>query len=92
MAKFQGEQRKALRRNIKLDGIAATHDGRRLSCRIRDISDTGARIEFKMDDDVPDEFALIIGGNEDVRRLCTVVRRIDRSVGVRFPERAPPPH
>ena len=49
-----------------------------LSCIIWDISDSGARLTVADDQQVPDEFTLLL------RRRCRVVRRYDGQVGVVF--------
>jgi hypothetical protein len=49
-----------------------------LSCIIWDISDSGARLTVTNDQQVPDEFTLLL------RRRCRVVRRYDGQVGVAF--------
>ena len=49
-----------------------------LSCIIWDISDSGARLTVADDQQVPDEFTLLL------RRRCRVVRRYDGQVGVQF--------
>jgi hypothetical protein len=49
-----------------------------LSCIIWDISDSGARLTVADDQQVPDEFTLLLC------RRCRVVRRYDGQVGVAF--------
>src|SRR3974377_1717490 len=58
---------------IDRDGVLSP-----LSCIIWDISDSGARLTVADDQQVPDEFTLLL------RRRCRGVRRYDGQVGVVF--------
>ena len=49
-----------------------------------DISDGGAQLEFFAAHDIPDDFSLLIGGNDAVKRLCHVVWRSGDRIGVKF--------
>jgi hypothetical protein len=60
-----------------------------VACVIVDISHTGARLQVPEPADVPNEFALLIGGRPDVRRRCRVVWRSHDLIGVRFQGTAP---
>ena len=51
-------------------------------CMITDISDNGARLFA--DVDVPDQFHLLISGENGTRRSCQVVWRLGGEIGVTF--------
>jgi hypothetical protein len=54
------------------------------ACVIIDMSETGAQLEVPAEVAVPGEFVLLIGGNSHVQRLCKLVWRTDKRVGVEF--------
>ena len=60
-------------------------DGRAdaVPCILRDISATGARIEISDDVDLPERFRFAISG-ERGDRICSIVRRSNDTVSVRF--------
>jgi hypothetical protein len=53
-------------------------------CRLGDISATGARIFVEKPEELPDDFVLILSERGKVMRLCRVVRRGEKQVGVTF--------
>lgn len=59
------------------------YGGDKYRCVVRDISSTGAALEFSNLIRIPDEFTLIMP-DERLELLCRVVRRTDYRVGVRF--------
>jgi hypothetical protein len=58
-------------------------------CLILDISDEGVRI-YVVGFDVPDEFVLLLSGDDIVREKYKVIWRRDREVGAKFVSREPP--
>ena len=52
-------------------------------CLITDISKMGARL-FAEGVEVPDQFQLLISGDEGIRRECRVVWRLGGEIGVAF--------
>ena len=60
------------------NGLPAT------SCRIVDMSETGAQLEMPAEMNIHDEFILLIGAHTDVRRQCQVIWRSNSRIGVRF--------
>ena len=54
-----------------------------ISCTVRNISDTGARLDVTSVLDIPDTFQLQIP-KDDLTRSCRVVRRTPQSLGVKF--------
>jgi hypothetical protein len=59
------------------------YGGDKYPCVVRDISSTGAALEFSDLIRIPDEFTLIML-DEQLKLLCRVVWRRDYRVGVRF--------
>ena len=54
------------------------------ACRMIDISGTGAKIEVKGSEPLPDYFVLLLSYDGRLRRQCSVVWRSDTVVGVEF--------
>lgn len=83
--KASREQRRAPRR-IVLDRAVAFQNLplRRFSCVVRDISDTGARLIGADIDAIRGSFVLTIQGKTTEPRVCEVVWRRHRVIGVRF--------
>jgi hypothetical protein len=54
------------------------------SCRIIDISGTGARLEVSEPEALPDEFNLLLSHDGKLNRSCAVVWRRGKVIGVRF--------
>ncbi len=61
--------------------------GERHGCALSDMSDTGARIDVEDSKTVPDLFLLLLSGNGKAKRMCRVVWRKPRQVGVKFERR-----
>lgn len=84
------ERRRAERRTV-LDSAAAFQNAplRRFNCVVRDISDTGARLIGADIDIIQARFVLAIRDDGQEPRICQVVWRRNRMIGVRFiPRRA----
>ena len=78
-------RRKSLRRQFGYPGLMqSVGGGSPGACVIVDISETGAQLEVPVGAEIPIEFALLIGGNANVRRRCRVVWRSGNRVGVQF--------
>ncbi len=56
-------------------------------CMITDVSDGGVRL-YVEGMEVPDDFALYFGEAADERRMCRVVWRLGREIGVAFVDAA----
>ena len=81
------ERRNQKRRRTMMQAKAIFNDKQStIDCVIRDLSETGARLQFAGRADVPSTFELLIGG-EAAPRICGVVWRTSDSVGVKFLER-----
>ena len=87
------ERRSAVRSRAVLKAEIRYNDGlMNMPCLVRDISDTGARLEISADVPLPDRFDLYIEKRHLTRR-AVVKRRRDREVGVAFADvadRQPP--
>ncbi|WFU42155.1 PilZ domain-containing protein [Bradyrhizobium sp. CB82] len=76
------EHRSSYRRRVLKSG-AIEFSGGSLPCLIRNISQTGAAFEVMSPLWFPDTFALVIQ-SEHLRRLCRIVWRKERRIGVTF--------
>ncbi len=79
------EKRKNKRQTLTYDSsIVLLGDKTKLECRLGDISSTGARIYVDKPKELPDDFVLMLSERGKVMRLCHVVRRDKKHVGVVF--------
>ena len=78
------EKRKHPRRPLDRAAWVRLADGSTISCKIRDISEGGARLSGGGVHDVPDHFVLSLSIDHKVSRRCRVVRRTDYEIGVQF--------
>jgi hypothetical protein len=62
--------------------VQAGHDDR--ECQVMDISQSGAKIITARPSDVPDRFELMFTQGDAKRRLCDVVWRRGKTIGVQF--------
>jgi hypothetical protein len=76
-------ERKPLEKPVEV----ATGLGPNLTCMMKDISQTGARLSAAYGWAAPDVFLLILG--PELQRWCQVVWRKDHEIGVQF---VSPPH
>jgi hypothetical protein len=83
------DQRKAPRRPMRYSAWIALPDKKLHGCALSDISDSGARIEIDDSEIVPDRFPLFLSGNGKARRICRVVWRKPKQIGVTFATRLP---
>ena len=80
-----GENRTSKRRLINHGARIAALDGSELqSCHILDISGAGARLKVSLPEALPDQFFLLLSHDGKLRRICSVVWRRDKAVGVQF--------
>jgi hypothetical protein len=76
-----GENRTSKRRLINHGARIAALDGSELqSCHILDISGAGARLKVSLPEALPDQ----LSHDGKLRRICSVVWRRDKAVGVQF--------
>lgn len=78
------DQRKAPRRPMRYSAWIAIAPKKMHGCLLSDISETGARIEIDDSKIVPDRFPLFLTKNGTARRVCTVVWRKPKQLGVTF--------
>jgi hypothetical protein len=81
---MQKDQRKAPRRLMRYSAWIATAPKKMHGCVLSDISEGGARIDVEDSTIVPDRFPLFLSRNGSARRVCTVVWRKPKQVGVTF--------
>ena len=75
------DRRRARRRRVLKGGKIVWPNGAAFECRIRDISETGARLE--VNSPVPKIFQLVIP-SEQFRNSCRVIWRRGTEIGVQF--------
>jgi PilZ domain len=79
------EHRKSRRRYVYHGARIVGIDGSAVGvCRILDLSASGARLQIKTTDTVPDHFILLLSRDGRVHRKCSVVWRNETAVGVEF--------
>ena len=81
------EQRKAPRRLMRYSAWIAIAPKKMHGCVLSDISETGARIDVEDSNIVPDRFPMFLSRNGRARRICTVVWRKPKQLGVTFETR-----
>jgi len=77
------ENRKALRRRVLKAGSIAFDQGSVFSCVVRNMSDSGACLEFAVPLDIPERFTLLIA-SDHVKRGCRLKWRKQTRIGVEF--------
>jgi PilZ domain len=81
----RSESRKFVRRYVRQGARVIGADGTALgSCLMHDISATGACLELKTPDALPDNFILLLSHDGQLRRQCSVVWRSETTIGVEF--------
>lgn len=83
------DQRKSRRRAVSYLARLELRPGRSVGCILSDISDSGARLSVPYPDKVPDRFPLWLTETGSARRICTVVWRKARELGVKFDRHVP---
>jgi hypothetical protein len=77
------DNRKTTRHRVLKVGSILLDRDRVFSCKVRDISETGACLEFAIPLDIPDDFTLLIV-SDGIRRTCNVRWRKGVRIGVDF--------
>jgi hypothetical protein len=80
------EHRIAQRRRVLKAGSITFAGGAAITCTVRNFSSTGAALEVVSPVGIPDQFKLIVEMEHSVR-LCEVVWRKEKRIGVRFIDR-----
>jgi hypothetical protein len=87
---MSSEKRKSKRQMLTCESSILSLDRKQtIGCRLRDISATGAKILVENSDEVPEDFVLMLSERGKVLRLCHVVYRGKKQVGVAFRPRSP---
>lgn len=80
-----GQKRSMVRRDARYGVWIAYGDDRTLvPCTLLDVSENGASLMLPGNEDVPDEFVLLLSEGGRVRRQCRVTWRRKDKVGVEF--------
>jgi Mg2+/Co2+ transporter CorC len=79
------ENRKTRRRTVQHPAIVLDSNGS-LSClcTVKDVSATGAKLVLLEQNEIPDEFTLLLSKYGNVRRRCKISWRSATEIGVRF--------
>lgn len=78
------DRRNAPRHECDVAAIISDRDGQVLAaCRIKDISDSGARIKLNAPIELPPEF-IIVDSDSSIRCICETRWRIDNQMGLQF--------
>lgn len=77
------ERRTAQRHRVLKQGMLAFSDGGGADCTVRNMSESGARIEIASPVGLPDTFTLVIAADHFLRH-CRAVWSADRRIGVAF--------
>jgi len=86
---MEANRRKAIRRAIGYQAKILAADGSwNRSCRVLDVSQTGAKLAIEEADELPQDFILALSTSGPPMRRCRVVWRTQREVGVRFEKEA----
>jgi hypothetical protein len=82
----RAEQRKHRRQPLRYSAKIMV-DGEQAAartCTLSDVSQSGARLVLAEDEELPDQFLLLLSANGGARRRCQVIWRDGTSVGVKF--------
>jgi hypothetical protein len=77
------EHRAASRRRVLKAGTISFNRAGGITCTVRDLSASGARLEVESPVGIPASFDLVIDSDQ-VTRHCEVVWRAERRIGVVF--------
>ena len=78
------EKRKTQRQATRYVAWVPLSGGQRHFCVVSDATDSGARIDMKDAEILPDSFVLMLTINGAARRYCRVIWRKPTQVGVQF--------
>jgi hypothetical protein len=85
------EQRKAPRRMVRTAGMIYGRGGEPIiTCEMRDVSATGARLALPREIDLPQHFVLVLSHAGQVRRQCQKAWQFSILVGARFSDSSEP--
>jgi|SoiMethySBSTD1v2_1073268.scaffolds.fasta_scaffold09593_7 PilZ domain-containing protein len=87
-----GEKRTFRRKSLKYPARLDVGDGQpSRECLLSDISETGARVILKHQDEIPDRVTLLIGTKGVAPRHCRVAWRDGTELGLEFKKNSRPP-
>ena len=78
------EKRKSPRKPLRYTAWLSFPDGKRRGCVVADISESGARVDVKAPDEVPEQLFLLLTGDGRTRRKGRVVWRSEHQIGIQF--------
>jgi PilZ domain-containing protein len=78
------EKRRDKRQTLTCPSFVVSENGVRTDCQFEDISARGARIHVENSQTIPDNFMLVLSERSKLIRLCTVIWRGEKQVGVTF--------
>jgi hypothetical protein len=81
MTESEQDKRRTPRLEIERTVHALT-DATSISCKLSDVSKSGARLTLDAASSLPDEFELLL--KDDIRKWCRVMRRSEKHVGIKF--------
>lgn len=82
----RSDLRRSQRRQFHYNAAIVIEGGKQPHpCAIVDISDSGARLQFEDEFEVPERFVLLLTKGKGPRRRCKVVWRNGLFIGVQFP-------
>ena len=87
---MQNDKRRAHRRRMRYTAWIGLKPGELHGCALSDISEIGARIDVEDSKTIPNRFPLFLSNNGAARRVCTVVWRKPKQIGVTFATRLAP--
>jgi PilZ domain len=82
----QTDLRKSPRQKFHYNAVILVEGEKQVHpCSIVDISDSGARLQFEEEFEVPERFVLLLTKGKGPRRHCEIVWRNGLFIGVKFP-------
>jgi hypothetical protein len=85
---MSSEQRRKPRKPLRHTVWVQVRGEKPTGAVMSDISDSGARLDVREPDGIPDRFIMLLSKNGQARRMCRVVWRSDRQLGVQFEKHA----
>ena len=77
------DERRTARRQRILKAGTISFGGGAIDCTVRNLSDTGAALDVSSPVGIPAQFTLVVEADQS-QRLCDVVWRKEKRIGVRF--------
>jgi len=80
----KAELRKHARKQFHWQAKIFTANEAPRSCSVTDVSQSGARLKVEKPDELPEKFFLVLTTTGKTRRLCRVIWRSKKDLGVKF--------